>query len=41
MQEVLYGECIKVAVQEVLMRVGYLIIIIITLIIKSKTFSIK
>ena len=41
MQEVLYGECIKVAVQEVLMGVGYLIIIIITLIIKSKTFSIK
>ena len=31
----------NVIAQEVLMRVGYLVVIVITLIIKGKTFSIK
>ena len=41
MQEVLKGNSIKVVRQEVLMGISYLVIIIITLIIKGKTFSIK
>ena len=41
MQEVLKGNSIKVVGQEVLKGISYLVIIIITLIIKGKTFSIK
>ena len=41
MQEVRLGKVFNVIAQEVLMGVGYLVVIVITLIIKGKTFSIK
>ena len=41
MQEVIRRNSIKVVAQEVLMGISWLVIIIITLIIKGKTFSIK
>ena len=41
MQEVLQENSINVVVQEILMGISWLVVIIITLIIKGKTFSIK